>query len=98
MPAGGQSVPNDGDYGVWSARREVFDDVALREGAGSRDFPLKGEPGSGAIDASPSTGPRPSQLPDVATYRPDDAGGERDSHPEEDRERDLRHVTSPVVL
>jgi hypothetical protein len=47
VPAGGQSVPNDGHYGVWSARREVFDDVALREGAGSRDFPLKGEPGSG---------------------------------------------------
>ena len=28
LPAGGQWVPNDGHYGVWSARREVFDDVA----------------------------------------------------------------------
>ena len=42
--------------------------------------------------------PRPSQLPDVATYRPPDAGGERDRHPEKDRDRDLRHMTSPVVL
>ena len=27
---------------------------------------------------------RPSQLADVAPYRPDDAGGERDRHPEDD--------------
>ena len=28
LPAGGQWVPDDGHYGVWPTRREVFDDVA----------------------------------------------------------------------
>jgi hypothetical protein len=48
--------------------------------------------------AGPPPRRRSSQLPDVATYRPNDTGGERGRHPEDDRERDLRHVTSPVVL
>jgi hypothetical protein len=38
------------------------------------------------------------RLCDVAAYRPNDTDGERDRHPEDDRERDLRHVTTPVVV
>src|SRR5688572_10865413 len=37
-------------------------------------------------------------LADVATCCADEAGGERDRHPEQDRQRDLAHVTSPVVV
>jgi hypothetical protein len=39
LPAGGQWVPNDGHYRVWSARREVFDDVA--PGPGDMTNPSK---------------------------------------------------------
>lgn len=37
--AGGQWVPNDGHYGVWSARREVLDDVAPGPGDQGRSHP-----------------------------------------------------------
>ena len=51
--------------------------------------------GDGGILMNPAPA---DPLPDVATYRPNDTGGERDCDPEDDRERDLRHVTSPVAL
>ena len=44
-----------------------------------------GMPEAGSVsDTNPINQARPSQLADVATYRPDDAGGERDRHPEHD--------------
>lgn len=42
--------------------------------------------------------PGPARSPDVTAHGPDDTGGERGHHPEQDRDRDLWDVTAPVVL
>lgn len=49
------------------------------------------------FDGGGSSWTRITDLRDVATYGPHDSGSEGQHHPEQDRDRDLRHVTSPVV-